>query len=360
MSMKHPTTRDIAAASGFSPATVSHALRNNPKISPATRNLIHDVAKRLGWRPNPLVSAYMAHFRAAHPATYQAGLAYLLSNPASGRMIDQPLHIRLHYEGAQQRARELGYGIESIWLHEPHLTAKRLNNILSSRNIRGVLVPGEIQPRDLFKDLDWSPFAAVALGFSPSKSMLHRVTVDTNAGFMMMLRRARELKYRRIAVVVSEEYDDKERQGVLQAACYLREQWSREKESCELLLCHFKTAEAHEMEGIARWLRQHRPDAILGEEITWQTIRHMGWRIPQDVAFMSADCSVEFPLVGGFNQRHDLYGGVAVEMLAGQISQNLRGLPDTPRVTLVTGSWTDGLSIPPREDIPRLKMVANP
>lgn len=49
--------RDVAQASGFSPATVSIVLNNAPLaryIAPATKKRIEDTAKRLGYRPNAM------------------------------------------------------------------------------------------------------------------------------------------------------------------------------------------------------------------------------------------------------------------------------------------------------------------
>lgn len=51
------TMRDVAKASGFSPATVSIVLNNAPLaryIAPATRKRIEEAAKKLGYRPNAM------------------------------------------------------------------------------------------------------------------------------------------------------------------------------------------------------------------------------------------------------------------------------------------------------------------
>src|SRR2546429_3086260 len=53
------TMRDVAQASGFSPATVSIVLNNAPLaryIAPATKKRIEDAARKLGYRPNAMRS----------------------------------------------------------------------------------------------------------------------------------------------------------------------------------------------------------------------------------------------------------------------------------------------------------------
>jgi len=54
------TMRDVAQATGFSPATVSIVLNNAPLaryIAPSTRLRIEQTAKRLGYRPNAIAAA---------------------------------------------------------------------------------------------------------------------------------------------------------------------------------------------------------------------------------------------------------------------------------------------------------------
>src|SRR5216684_5955459 len=51
------TMRDVAQASGFSPATVSIVLNNAPLaqyIAPATKKKIEEAARKLGYRPNAM------------------------------------------------------------------------------------------------------------------------------------------------------------------------------------------------------------------------------------------------------------------------------------------------------------------
>src|SRR4051812_21699814 len=55
------TIKDIAAKAGVAVSTVSYALRNHPSIPPATCRRIQAVGEKLGYRPDPQISALMAH-----------------------------------------------------------------------------------------------------------------------------------------------------------------------------------------------------------------------------------------------------------------------------------------------------------
>jgi len=48
---------DIAKALGISPATVSRALNNNPRISEATRQRVKAMAEEMGYRHNSMASS---------------------------------------------------------------------------------------------------------------------------------------------------------------------------------------------------------------------------------------------------------------------------------------------------------------
>ncbi|MDA1068643.1 MAG: LacI family DNA-binding transcriptional regulator [Verrucomicrobia bacterium] len=58
-----PTIEFIAKKAGVAKSTVSLALRNSPKLLEQTRSRIQKIAQELGYKPNPLVSAQMAHIR---------------------------------------------------------------------------------------------------------------------------------------------------------------------------------------------------------------------------------------------------------------------------------------------------------
>src|SRR3977135_1614610 len=54
---------EIAQRLGVASSTVSRALRGDPRIGPETRLRVQEMADKLNYRPNPLVSALMASRR---------------------------------------------------------------------------------------------------------------------------------------------------------------------------------------------------------------------------------------------------------------------------------------------------------
>src|SRR5947209_15920972 len=77
MASRQITLRDIAAKAGVSVMTVSRALRNHPNLASDTRARILQLADRLGYRPNPMVSALMRYRGAGRRAPAELALGFI-------------------------------------------------------------------------------------------------------------------------------------------------------------------------------------------------------------------------------------------------------------------------------------------
>lgn len=340
-----PTTREIAAACRCSQSTVSNALRGHSRISAETREHILGVARSMGWQANPLASAFMAHLRSTKRPRYQASLCFAVTNPASPKIEDLLPHQRQSYEGARRRAAELGYVLEPVWIYEQGLTGERLARILKNRGIPGLLIPSLGGAPDYFDGFDWSGFAAVALGNALPSLPVHRVAFNYGRGVPLALHRLRDLGYRRIAVIVSQAYDSKVGNGWLPSLYFEQNQpWAGDR----LHSFVFTGVTPEERVRVREWIELNRPDAILGEYLAWHALHDLGWRIPEDVAFASFDWSVDHPEIAGIHQGHDTLGRMSIDLLTTQLLQNERGLPATPKLLVISGSWREGSSVPER------------
>jgi len=366
-----PTTRQIAEACGLSQAAVSFALRNSPEVSKATRARVQAAAKSMGWKPNPLVSAYMAHFRSTVQPHFRACLAWLISDPESGDPADFSNFDQRCYTGATQRAREIGYTLEPVWLHESGMNGRRLSKVLKSRGIPGMLIPGIIRPEnpeELWRQLDLEMLAAVTIGFCNEKPALSHVLCNVCHRMELSLNTLRQLGYRRISMIVSDWYDRYLNHSLLYPFFY-RERKHPADEWVKSYV--FPSSRAFEHNGVVRievdsgsranirhWLEKHKPEVVIGEAVVWDVIEKMGWKVPDDIAFVSPDWSPRFPHVGGINQRPELLGSLAVDLLWAQLLQNERGIPTIPKSLHVEGQWQDGDSIPNRvragKDLPKI------
>ena len=185
-----PTMRDIAALAGVSQSTVSRVLNDvatRVPITDETRTRVHDAARQLGYRPNPLARGLR-------------GAATMLLG-AVVRDITDPFFAGA-IEALSEEARSRGYNLVLGHAHGRADEAIALTTVLETRHCDAILLLGDMQdqPR-LLKDLRDSIVPVVALWQGSSPLDVPTVDVDNRAGVQTALEHLVELGHSRIAFV---------------------------------------------------------------------------------------------------------------------------------------------------------------
>ena len=335
--------QDIADRANVSRATVSLALRNDTSISLVTRARIQEIAAGLDYRPNPLVSALMTYQRTGKPArkTHTA-LAVLLRSSRRGTGRSQVSATLL--QAAADRARQHGYGLEEFWLDDLQLSGPRLEEVLYSRGIPGVMVaPLSAAPGDL--RLDWSRFAAVAVGTSQPHPQLHRVSVNCLDGMRLAFRRLRRLGYQRIGLALKASHDA--RADGHWSAGFLSEQ--QQLAQAQRVPIFMVRDECWTERNLGRWYANRQPDVILSHDagiIAW--LEKLGSRVPDDAGFVQLSVEDDGHNRTGIELNPSGMGKVAVDLLVEMIRRNERGIPASPQTVLLETSWVEGGTTSPR------------
>jgi LacI family transcriptional regulator len=98
-----PSYRDIAAKAGVSAQTVSYAVRNTPGISAAKRKHVLSVMEKMGYKPQPALSALMRQYRLQTSKRDVMKMAFINSwNEPLAKAAAEPL--RNFYLGAKAQA----------------------------------------------------------------------------------------------------------------------------------------------------------------------------------------------------------------------------------------------------------------
>lgn len=335
---KRVTLRDIAEAVGVTPMTVSRALRNQERISEATRAKIQAKAEELGYQPDPALSA-LVHYR--HSRTEQpvrAALAWLNGwpDPAQLRRFHE---FDLYWKGAVAAAERLGYHLEEFVAGDAMKPA-RLAQILHTRNVRGIILPPGPLPPTWIEEFPWKRFSLVGLSGTAALPV-HVVTADQSSNTMLAMTRMRALGYRRIGFV-----GDRWLKRVFGAGFL----WMQtleipvEEQLPPLLLPH-REATAHQG-AFEEWIRAHRPEAILTDLAALPgMLSAAGLRVPRDIGLAGLSI-LDCPIDAGIYQNPEEIGRVGVLMLQSLINDNARGIPAINRQVLIEGSWRDGKSLP--------------
>ncbi len=336
--------RDVAARAGVHQTTVSLALRDHPSISAATRRRIREVAEQLGYRPNPLLSAFNLHRIASHPAKGAPTVAMIFDAQMDPRAPGHA-YARLLLDGARSAAAERGYRVEPFVLNEGGLHERRLARVLATRGITAVVFSTlGLHSKPL--ELDWPRLSAVKIESLQVRPALNAVSADQWQAARLGLRRLRALGYRRVGLAVARE--DEQRLGEPFRTGVLVEQASMpERDRVASLV--FNRPDPNLRHVLAQWVREQRVDAVMSN---WnnmvELLRGAGLRVPEDVGVASLDLPSAGTELAGVEQNHRLVGRRAVRQVLMQLQAHQLGLPEMASVTFVPGCWREGASAPLR------------
>lgn len=336
---------DIAKAAGVSKNTVSLALRGSKRVAAATRERVVEAADKLGYRMNPTVARLMAELRQNRSAGFQATLALVNANGSRTAFQDHPT-IPIYVEGCRRRAEELGYTLDEFWLDEPGLPLNRWQSIMRARNIRGALIVGLMESNRLpgqFSPL-WEEFPTLVTGVRTREPALSYACSDHHSLALMAFEKAVALGYRRPALVLDGVIDDliegRFTAGFLSAQNRSVEISRRTQPFTDVV------GARNNRDVFDRWFEENRPDVIftLYHEVQ-RWVEEMGLRVPEDVGLIQYEWRSDHRGWAGMNQRNDLVGAAAVDMLVSMIHHNQSGIPESPRATLIGSQWVDGESV---------------
>lgn len=342
--MRPVTMQVIADQVGFSKNTVSLALRGDPSISAATRELIRKTADKLGYQPNAVVSHLIAQLRAGRTARFQAKLA-LINAHRDPKAFRTHATIPAYVAGCERRGLQLGYTFDPFWLHDPRLKAASLSRILRTRGIKGIIIVGLMDHNQLPAHLRavWQEFPCVVTGVRTRDPALSFSCVDHHDLVIQAFERALALGYQRPALVV-EERIDRLVEGRFSGAMLTAQRGLPAARRVPA----FMESQQSRTDGkpFQAWFARHRPDVLLSlYNIVFPWLKEHGLRVPQDVGVIQLEWRPSHPEIAGMNQHNDAVGEAAVDMVVGQIHRNESGIPAFPRATLIGASWVDGSSV---------------
>jgi LacI family transcriptional regulator len=247
--------RDIAAEAGVSHTTVSLALRNDPRIQPATRRKITKLAERLGYQRNAVLGDLMAYLRTLKTHPTHSTLGFLTAWPTRDGWRQAANHQRF-FAGAKARSNELGYAIDEFWLAEKSMTPGRMTSILRARGIKGLIVHS-LQEANGQLDLRWQHFASVTKGLTVASPAMHRVVSSHYDDMQLVLSKLKLKGYTRLGLVLGTAHDLRVGRAWLASFCLHNHGTPPEAHVPALL--YSKPDDTL----FKKWLQEHRPEVII-------------------------------------------------------------------------------------------------
>lgn len=182
--------QDIARAAGVSQSTVSRVLNDTPTsvpIAAETRERVQEVAKRLGYRPNPLARG----LRGAR--TMLLGVIV--------REITDPF-FSMAIEALSTEALARGYNVVLGSAHSKADEAIALRAVLETRHCDAILLLGDMRDEPKFlEDLRASQTPVIALWHGTALEGVPTVNIDNRAGMVAALDHLIDMGHSRIAFI---------------------------------------------------------------------------------------------------------------------------------------------------------------
>lgn len=345
MTQKRVVLRDVAEKAGVHLTTAARAMKNDPRVQKETQELIHRVAKELGYVPDPMLSALSTYRTAIRPSPYH-GTVVWLTNFAT-RAGWQCESFNFYREGAKEALARHGYHLEDFWLQEPGMSLRRAAQIIESRGIRGILVC-PLPTSDFHLEFPWDRFAAVAFGHTLVKPALHFVTASHYQNMQICLREVHRRGYRRPGLVTWDEIS--KRVAESWTAAYRTPPFEGDWDAFIPILkleqrpTIFSDANR---EIFLAWMRRHRPDVVLVvDQHILEWLREAGTRVPEEVAYVSPSLQKSNTGIhAGVLEPSLEIGSTAGEFLVGMLNRGEYGVPKIPRRILLDGAWQQGPTV---------------
>lgn len=185
------TMRDVAKASGFSPATVSIVLNNAPLaryIAPATKKRIEDTAKKLGYRPN-----VMARFLRSK-RTHSVGVMFFdITDPYCTPIL----------RGIENALYQASYVPIFADAHNQRNRFERYLEMLLERHVEALIVVANwlVVDIQLLADFSKRNIPVATIGWELPGDTINSVMVDNEIGGKLALEHLHQLGHRKIAFI---------------------------------------------------------------------------------------------------------------------------------------------------------------
>lgn len=336
---RHVSLRDIAEKTGVSRMTVSKALRGTSGVSDFTRVRIQEIAKKLGYCPDPQIARAMSAVAKIRRKSTGERLAFLTthSTPNGWKKFE---HILGCFTGASERAREYGYELEPFWALA---SGKKLADVLFARGIDGILLaptgPELVREGRRTIDFDWSRASVVEIDEQLDEPVFRVVRHDHFTSMLMALYQLESLGYRRIGFAAMRRTEARN-----------RHRWSSAYFLWSNIRCHKKALppflyDEPDPAKIRKWVEDYEIDAVLGLPDEFLMLTEAGFHFPESLGFALLDChSIPGTDVkcSGIDQKSYSIGVAAIDLLAGLVRIRETGAPQDPTQLMVEGAWVSG------------------
>lgn len=336
---------DIAEKLGISQSTVSLALNNSPKVSEATRLKVQAAADEMGYQANPYVSALMTARRHGKSPKNPPVIALVTATETPDEWQER-YNTSQFIESATRVAKSLGIRIEHFWLGDETMTAKRLNEIFHSRDIRGAILLPSGRWREKMNH-HWKNISTVSYGIYELTPSTDWISGDYYGNMEKIGNILLEQQFKRIGFAMEIPYPYLNDNRWL--AAYRMAQFKRFPKQLDPWIDPEPS-----FDGFKIWFQKNQPEIIIcvRPEIVIAWLEQLGLSVPDDISVVALGTAKTNGQYSGIVENTRTCGKIAVEMLLDRIHHNQFGQYASPHHITIGGHWNKGKTLRYQEPQP--------
>ena len=337
--MSSPTLSELAAKIGLDKSTISRALRNDPRVKASTRERIQQLAEKLGYVPDPVLSGLGKRGSKSAKRSGIPGAVLIDTHPDEPVLVgDANLTANLIEE-----AKKRGYALQPVYRSD-YTDVAALEKHLLTHDLRRLIVAWSVRSTPL-QELDFSKFIAVGLHQGSNDCRLHVVESDYYGMVEHAWKKAVSYGYRRIGAVLFrhpvEVRDDLKRESAV-------EHRQRTMPAADRIP-PYNYSGWFDLAGLDAWMQTHRPDCLIAfNDMAMHQLRMNGWSFPEDCGYISLHLLHKGTELAGLEYQglHEVHA--TLNLLDYAVKTNQWGIPHPPIIHQVCPEWVDGATLPRR------------
>lgn len=321
------------------------ALRNHPRISAGLKRRVQAEAKRLDYRPDPMMSALSSYRQRNRPAANRAVSIALLMPFTDWK--SELFWFREVYRGIESRARALGYEFQIHPYPTTGMEGRTLDRRLRNIGVHGLLMGPSYEGGNAYVPVE--KFAAVRLSHSIQDSRLSISSHDHFHGMQMACEQAFAKGYRNPAYIYDEALEGRLGNRWLASFAVNTSACPNAEPSQRSFGASMDAERAPPQ--IRSWLEALEPDCLIAPSAAmlhphflrlddalarWKTLGRI---------VLTKENRRDAEVTGVLQNFHVL-GHVGVDLLHAQMLEQKSGIPDYPRRVFIRGTWADGRTLP--------------
>jgi len=340
------TIKKIAERTGYSPSTISYALRDNPRIPEETRERIKAVAVEMGYQRDAHLGQLMSYLKGRGQKTSFFPVVWINST-SDPRFWQETAWAKEFYESAQNACKHLGLALSELWVNDPTVPHSRIDDVLKARGTRGLILSTPLKQQEWIQWIDWNAYATVVLDDPCALPQFDRVFAQYSWNIKIAIEQLLGRGYRRPKLWMSQQEDYWTGYGYTYEC--LRQ--NRIRPELDSILTHYSNGFSRE--SIEAWLNENQPDAVIAPTPTLgKHLLEMGYQFPQDMGYLGLYIPNGEQNWSGVSQLHAQQSMIAVDRIATLLQSNTIGRQNYPQQIQVRGEWREGSTLRPLQFTP--------